>query len=497
MREPPPSTLWIDVDDLVQYLAHHNRPSGIQRVTFEICQALHRLDEGAGRVCFVRRNGGPRDLITVKWDRLDTAFRLIANPKVKVGLPSAEMSPSSATVPALRAASVPATMGPQQILLAGLTLQGRALLTLAKLPILLSAHAMGKVRHRLQARKAAMEYTRRRAEMSKAQYELLEGIPLKEVAAPGDSLLVLGSPWIHRDYVQTVRWARDERRMRFALLIFDLVPLRRPEWCDQGVISSFTGWHKSVLPLADQVFTISRATANDVAAWAHETGLVLHNPVQPLPMGTGLNHEHQQGEGGISLPPVPHLPVPGSYVLFVSTIEARKNHALLFRVWRRLLSELPHTQVPTLVFAGRVGWLVTDLLQQLENSNWLSGKIRLIRNPTDSELMALYRGCQFTLFPSLFEGWGLPVSESLALGRPCVASNCTSLPEAGGHLARYFDPENLDDACRTIRAVIEDPKGLEAWRARVVREFRHVPWGDSATIIRRTLGALDAREDDL
>ncbi|MDT8349839.1 glycosyltransferase, partial [Roseomonas mucosa] len=93
--------------------------------------------------------------------------------------------------------------------------------------------------------------------------------------------------------------------------------------------------------------------------------------------------------------------------------------------------------------AGRVGWLVADLMQQLENAEWLGGKIRLVRDPSDEELLALYRGCRFTLFPSLFEGWGLPVSESLALGRPCIASNRTSLPEAGGALARYFDPDDL------------------------------------------------------
>jgi glycosyltransferase involved in cell wall biosynthesis len=131
------------------------------------------------------------------------------------------------------------------------------------------------------------------------------------------------------------------------------------------------------------------------------------------------------------------------------------------------------------------------LLQQIENTNWLDGKICLLRDPTDAELIALYRGCQFTVFPSLFEGWGLPVSESLALGRPCIASNRTSLPEAGGELARYFDPENLDDAYQVVRDVVENPAALEAWRERVVREFRHVPWECSARVIRDTLDALD------
>lgn len=92
---------------------------------------------------------------------------------------------------------------------------------------------------------------------------------------------------------------------------------------------------------------------------------------------------------------------------------------------------MPADAVPTLVFAGRVGWLVSDLMQQLENTQWLDGKIRFIQNPTDAELQRLYADCSFSVFPSFCEGWGLPVTESLAMGRPCVASNTTSIPEAG------------------------------------------------------------------
>jgi glycosyltransferase involved in cell wall biosynthesis len=167
-------------------------------------------------------------------------------------------------------------------------------------------------------------------------------------------------------------------------------------------------------------------------------------------------------------------------VLFVSTIEARKNHLLLFRAWRRLLAEMPDDQVPSLVFAGRVGWLVDDLLTQLDNTNHLDGRIVLVEDPSDADLAALYRGCLFTVFPSLAEGWGLPVTESLAFGKPCLIADTTALPEAGGDFARYFDPDDLNDAVRAIRAVLEDRAGLAAWTDRIAREFRPTPWSASA-----------------
>jgi glycosyltransferase involved in cell wall biosynthesis len=161
---------------------------------------------------------------------------------------------------------------------------------------------------------------------------------------------------------------------------------------------------------------------------------------------------------------------------------------LLFRVWRQMLDELPPDSIPTLVFAGRVGWLVDDLLRQIANTNNLDGKLVLIENPTDVELVALYEGCQFTLFPSFFEGWGLPVTESLALGKPCLTSDRTSLPESGGKLTRRFDPDNLHEAYDAIKEVVEDPAGLARWEAQVRREFKPVSWSVTADAL---LAGLD------
>jgi glycosyltransferase involved in cell wall biosynthesis len=167
---------------------------------------------------------------------------------------------------------------------------------------------------------------------------------------------------------------------------------------------------------------------------------------------------------------------------------------LLFRVWQRLLRELPAEHVPTLVFAGHIGWMVADLIAQLDNCAWLDGKIVLCDQPSDAELEALYRGCRFTLFPSLYEGWGLPVTESLVFGKPCIISSATSLPEAGGKLARYFDPESVTDATRVIKATIEDEAGLAVWQALVAREFRPVAWDESARVMLGELEGCGARE---
>jgi glycosyltransferase involved in cell wall biosynthesis len=208
-----------------------------------------------------------------------------------------------------------------------------------------------------------------------------------------------------------------------------------------------------------------------------------------VPIGTGFG---EAAHCSASARPA-GLPAPGSYVLFVSTVEVRKNHALLFSVWRKLEDEVragvrDAASVPILVFAGRVGWLVSDLLGQLENTHWLHGKVRLIPDPSDAELRALYRGCLFTAFPSWFEGWGLPVSESLAFGKPCLASCATALPEAGGDLCRYFDPGDVASAHQAIAALLDTPGALAAWEDRVRREFRPVPWSATAAAVLEATG---------
>ena len=458
-----PLTFWVDVEDFFLYFESNPRPSGIQRLVFEVLCVLParaKLCPGAPRIAFVRHTGDERLLLEVGFAEVAAAFNGSSRGDV------AEKPPAA-----------PLRIGARRSI--GRTLRLGAVGRIERLPPAVAGPL-------LEAGVLQVNVFRHLRQLARPA-RVVETVATPVAPEPmanafggraGDVLLVLGAPWGRPGFASLLRALRDDHGISAALLLYDLIPLRRPEWCAAVLVETFSGWLSETLPLYSRLMAISHATARDVQAYAGEIGLALASPVQPVPIGTGFS-----GGDSHAGKPVRGLPAPGSYVLFVSTIEARKNHALLFRVWRRLLAELPRAQVPTLVFAGRVGWLVADLMQQLENADWLDGKIRLLRDPTDAELSALYEGCQFTVFPSLFEGWGLPVSESLQHRRPCVASNCTSVPEAGGHLARYFDPENTDDAVRTIRAVIEDKAGLAAWRARVAQEFRPVRWERTADAI--------------
>ena len=485
-----PATLWIDVEDLFEYARTSPRPSGIQRLAFEIYRVLYERHGDQAHVRFVRHDHLRNSFSIVAWDEVAGLFSDLTSERPQAEAPTAaaaavadasgEIRPHSPLrqvarvwahrLPvAFRVRLVDVILATQQAVRAWGHLFGLLGRMAFRLPATLGSRLPSRrpVAMRAGSNVAAARSAARAPEPRQQSFAAL--------AAPDDILVTLGSAWSHPDYAALVRSQQERFGLRFALLVYDLIPLRRPEWCDRGLVRLFRAWFESVFPLVDHLFAISRATAADVERYAAEQGIELSVPVIPIPIGTGFS--------GASTAPAAvtkRLPAPGTYTLIVSTIEARKNHLLLFRVWRRMLEQLPFDEVPTLVFAGRVGWLVDDLMRQIANTDNLNGKLVLILDPTDAELTALYQGCLFTLYPSFFEGWGLPVTESFAFGKPCVMSNRTSLPEAGGGLARSFDPDDLNEAYRIIVETIKDRPGLAAWEAQVRREFAPVPW--SATV---------------
>ncbi|NPD66249.1 glycosyltransferase family 4 protein [Lichenicola cladoniae] len=484
-----PNRIWVDVEDLFQYSAFNARPSGIQRIQFELCRSLALMPETRDRVGFIRHASAQDSFQTIPFAEIDALHaRMTASA-------DASMPPS-----AHGSDAAPATPGSAVVATGSKVLGSLARRVAYRIPLDLRTPMVGLFKAQRESVRAAGKLTGAAAgRVSKLRTTVARGratVPAADgltvatfdaSAGPGDVLLILGSPWFHPFYNQMITRVRDKWQMRIALLIYDIIPLLRPEWCDRNLVDRFEIWACGMLSLADTLLTISQASAHDILAVADRRKLPLRATPSVIPIGTGFSRPVGHSDHAVPVVRTDRLPPARSYVLMVSTIEARKNHALLFRVWRRLLDEMPADRVPTLVFAGRVGWLVADLMQQLTNARYLDGKILLVENPEDGELERLYDGCLFTVFPSFYEGWGLPVTESFSFGRPCIISNASALPEAGGPLARYFDPENGTEACRVIRQAIEDPDGTEAWSKRVASEFRPVSWDESARAILRAI----------
>jgi glycosyltransferase involved in cell wall biosynthesis len=489
------SAVWIDVEDLFHYVRHNARLSGIQRLTYELYTALEDQEATGRRVGYVRI------------DRRSDTFRVVPWEQVRAlchGLTVSHIEPSLLPAILQQKPRMPVRQMPRHLAVAlqdrlpgparerfrrFCALQSGALHSLAELTR--EGAAAGRRRARPvvpPARSAALV-----AVADTPADTGVAGVALLDVARPGDWLLSLGASWHRTDYGRLLERVRHDGGLRTGLLFYDLIPLRRPEWCHHTLVDTFGRWLDGVLPFVDAMFAISKATADDVTQFLAERDGSAMAPVLTIPVGTGFPASAAAMGAEAEQVPDHAVPPPGSYVLFVSTIEARKNHLLMFQVWRRLIETLPADQVPTLVFAGRVGWLVADLMLQIANTNYCDGKLLIVEDPSDAVLMRLYDGCLFTVLPSLFEGWGLPVTESLAAGKPCVISNLTSLPEAGAGLARMLDPFDLNDAYRVIADTLADREGLRSWEQEVRRSFEPVPWARSAEALLRGLDAEERR----
>ena len=116
------------------------------------------------------------------------------------------------------------------------------------------------------------------------------------------------------------------------------------------------------------------------------------------------------------------------YIIYVSTIEKRKNHEVLYKAYLHMLSNA-FDNIPKLVIVGSYGWLVENLIYDFEFDERIKPAVVVLSNVNDDELAFLYKNCLFTVYPSFYEGWGMPISESLSAGKFCLTSGQGAIVE--------------------------------------------------------------------
>jgi glycosyltransferase involved in cell wall biosynthesis len=310
-----------------------------------------------------------------------------------------------------------------------------------------------------------------RAVLQAVEEALREAPPLDVL--PGASLVNLGTSWWIPDYLRVVRQAQARFGLRYIPFIHDCIPLLVPEHCPGGLVDEFARWFASVCLHADAVLTNSECTRADFRRAQRRLLPGLEIPAFTVPLDAA-----DPPTGGGALPPLLRSGRP--YVLFVGTIESRKNHLLAFNAWLGLLRRHGAEAVPDLVCVGKQGWLAEAALQLHRNSPALRAKVHLLHGVPDTELSALYRGCLFTLYNSFYEGWGLPVTESLAAGKVPLVPDHSSLREAGRDSAVYFTPQSEPDLVAKLERLVFEP-GFRAGReAALAAAPPPRPWAEVA-----------------
>jgi len=150
--------------------------------------------------------------------------------------------------------------------------------------------------------------------------------------------------------------------------------------------------------------------------------------------------------------------IASEYILFVGTIQPRKNLVRLIEAFANLQTcKLANLQ---LVIAGKRGWLYEGIFQRVEKLG-LEGQVVFMGYVAEQDLPALFSGAKLFAFPSLYEGFGLPILEAMACGTPVVCSNASSLPEVAGDAAILVDPLDVEELAAAMERVLRD-KELQA-----------------------------------
>ena len=291
-----------------------------------------------------------------------------------------------------------------------------------------------------------------------------------------DVVLVLGNFWARPALLEQLRALKEQADFRLALMLYDLIPIYGPQLFPTQIREQYTKAMLEAVAAADLLFAISDNTRRDMQRFCLASGAETP-PIEVVRLADDLPAVTSIRRPRATLGDTP-------FVLCVGTVEVRKNHALLYYAWKEALRR--GIELPALVIVGQSGWYTGDVQHLFRNDPELAGRVFLLAGVADEELAWLYRSCLFTVFPSMYEGWGLPVAESLAYGKLCVTSNVSAMPEVGGDLVDYFSPFDSGNLLECLVANLE-PGERERKERRIAEHYRPVSWAD---VHRQILAAL-------
>jgi glycosyltransferase involved in cell wall biosynthesis len=276
--------VWFEVEDFLRYFDHFRNPTGSQRAAFEIFVEAERLYGRQGRVRFCRLSLYTKRLIPIDFDAIMSAY----------------LNPPGAGSP-WKTVWAPALLLNEFIKMAPVIIRNpRFFFRISKTAV------RDLIDRAIRPRRFA------------------------ELARPGDIVISPGASWGVPGYAKHMAAAKARHGLRFAVMIHDMIPIENGTLVERRHAAQFRKWLQETLPNADAIVTISKYSRRALLEFAAAAGWPPPH-VDVVRLGGGLNPRPIAGGRRT-------IRLPERYVLFVSTIEIRKNHGLLVRVWRRLLA---------------------------------------------------------------------------------------------------------------------------------------------------------------
>tara|TARA_R100000935_G_scaffold34212_1_gene54829 strand:- start:297 stop:1730 length:1434 start_codon:yes stop_codon:yes gene_type:complete len=448
---------YFDMTDILIYVEKETSVSGIQRVSFEVIRRMvARLGVENVRLSYWDR--GSREYVAIKADFIRDMEEFSADDLSAVFFGKKARLVQNAAPTLMRYRNKPLKYWFHDKVCA-------------------YQAARGNERHFAKLGSSIAEWeafkTRRDPLATGKRHGELERTNVSQIAQPGDQLVILGATWSIDGLQPALQHLKDDHGLKIYQLVHDLIPIITPEHIAGDFSGEFYHWLQTSMGYCDRIIANSQNTARDLQRFMDE--VAQQRPIDVAPLAQKFDVVHSNRVNDPSKPFASRLSslkglkqsvvnlTKSPFVLVVGTMESRKNIWSLAQAWDRL-THTPGLNVPKLVFAGKPGWYNDDFKDLMTATGNLGGWVQFAERPSDAELGFLYENCLFTATVSFYEGWGLPIGESLSFGKTAVVANNSSMPEVGGDMVEYCDARSISsiyDACHKLIADPEHRRALE------------------------------------
>ncbi|HEY4088572.1 MAG TPA: glycosyltransferase family 1 protein [Bryobacteraceae bacterium] len=275
---------------------------------------------------------------------------------------------------------------------------------------------------------------------------------------------------------------RAPRKPRLTTTLHDLTAWILPECHTPAVVAADKQFAERILKRADGIIAVSENTKQDairILGLKPETIHVIH-------LGIPDEYFHVTPESVERMRKAYKLTKP--YFLFVGTIEPRKNVDTLLTAWESMPDDFRSHY--DLVIAGMAGWRSDATTKRLLQAMSDNQSVRYYGYVPENDMPALTGGAFAFVYPSLYEGFGIPVAQAMATGRPVIASNVSSLPEVAGEAALLVDPKSAGELAAAFVKMAESPGLAEQLGAIGAERARHYSWPRAAGLALRFFSGI-------
>lgn len=277
----------------------------------------------------------------------------------------------------------------------------------------------------------------------------------------------------HSTFIPLPKRVKREKKVKKFLTIYDLIPLLYPQYYDTDLMKRILHDCVGSLDQSDFALCISNATKNDLCNYAKHidpskvfiTHLAASELLYPCSEQERIAYIRSKYK----------IPADAPYLLSLSTLEPRKNIDQTIRCFVRLVREQRIKDL-CLVLVGAKGWSYDKIFEAIEHSSDLKDRIILAGYVPDEDLAPLYSGALAFVYPSLYEGFGLPPLEAMQCGVPVITSNTSSLPEVVGDAGFMHDPADADGICESMLRIYASSDLRKSLSAKSLERAKQFSW---------------------